>query len=92
MNVKSFEVYGVVLGCKAGKRTWEPMRPISRVYPSGAAFLTAADPIAPFAPALLTTTTGCPRTPCAAADRLRAAMSASPPTLNGTMSWMGFAG
>jgi hypothetical protein len=60
------------------------MEPNSRVWPSGRARATAAEPTLPEAPERFSTTTGWPRDRCKGSATARARMSVEPPGAHGT--------
>src|SRR4030067_1608682 len=63
-----------------------------RVYPSGAAWAPASTPTIPEAPALVTTTRGCPKYFSAAIAKVRACKSDSPPGEKGQIIEIGLFG
>ena len=69
-----------------------PVAPSPIVNPSAGDLATAIRPSAPPAPALLSTTTGCPRTCESSRPTIRAIPSADAPGANGTISVIGLAG
>jgi hypothetical protein len=66
--------------------------PAPMVYPFGAAVATLLIPTMPLAPGRLTRTKGVPRTLESSGSMMRIAVSAGPPGVAGTMTWIGCEG
>ena len=64
-----------------------PLLPISKVWPSGAAFATISVPMPPFAPGRLSTITDCPSASVSFWAMVRVKISPAPPATEGQMTY-----